>query len=341
MVINTGIKKVRIAIDAMGGDFAPENQILGTINAAREKSDNLELTLVGKSDLINEILKKKSAKLSNIIVVNAEDEVTMNDSPSESFKNKPNSSLNIALELQKQNLSDAFISAGNTGAVLANSTLKLGRITGVSRPTIGSLFPTMSGLTMVFDVGASVDCRAKHLLEFAVMGSVYMNYIYKIVKPRVALLSVGEEKTKGNELTLSSFELLEKSNLNFIGNVEGSDVLKGKADVIVCDGFIGNIILKFAESILDILKHKFLKYAQENILKKFWIGLIYNTLKKVTKDFDYQNYGGVPLLGIKGVSIVGHGKSSPLAIKNMIYRAEEFVINRVNFHIETAMSQLV
>jgi phosphate acyltransferase len=326
--------KIRIAVDAMGGDNAPESQVLGGIQAANEMFDKVEVILVGDEKKISEILKSHKSSLENLHIVNAKEVVTMHDSPSDAFKVKPDSSLTVALKLQLDNKADALISAGNTGAVLSASTLMLGRIKGVSRPSIGSLFPTDAGKTMVFDVGATVDCRPNHLLEFAHMGSIYMNYIFDIPKPRVGILSVGEEKSKGNDLTLETYKLLENSDLNFIGNVEGRDVLRGKAEVIVCDGFIGNIVLKFAESVLDVLKSKFKQYADKGIWNKIKVGLSYGTLKEVIKDFDYQGYGGVPLLGVNGVAIIGHGKSTPLAVKNMIIRAYETVSKKVNMEIE-------
>lgn len=224
---------------------------------------------------------------------------------------------------------------------MAASILKLGRIEGVGRPTIGSLFPTDKGRTMVFDVGASVDCKAVHLLEFAIMGSIYMKYIYGVERPRIGLLNVGEEKSKGDTLSLEAYELLEKSELNFVGNIEGRDVLTGAADIIVCDGFVGNVVLKFAEGVLEVIKGKFRNYASQGFFKKIWTGMMYGTLKNVVlKDFDYQEYGGVPLLGINGVTIIGHGKSSPIAIKNMIYKAEEMVSKRVNEQIREGLNKL-
>ena len=331
--------KIRIAVDAMGGDFSPKNEILGAILALKEKGDKLEITLVGNENLIRDFLQKQSYVNKELKVVHAEEVINMHDVPSETYKTKPKSSLSVALDLQKDKKLDALISTGNTGAVLANSILKLGRIKGVGRPTIGSLFPTDSGETMVFDVGASVDCKPTHLLEFAVMGSVYMNHVFNIEKPKVGLLSVGEEKSKGSELSIETFRLLEKSNLNFIGNVEGGDILRGKTDVIVCDGFVGNIILKFTESVLDLLKSKFKQYADKGFFKKIWIGMMNKTLRVVIKDFDYQGYGGVPLLGINGVTIIGHGKSTPLAIKNMIFRGEEVVRKKVNEQIKRVLSE--
>lgn len=331
--------RIRIVVDAMGGDEAPLNDVSGAIIAAEEKPEILDIVLVGKDSLIKEEISKHKADLKNISIVNAHEVITMHDSPTESLKTKPDSSISTGINLIKEKKADAFVSAGNTGAVMTASILKLGRIEGVGRPTIGSVFPTDSGRTMVFDVGASVDCKAKHLLEFAVMGNIYMKSIYNVSNPRIGLLSVGEEKSKGDTLTLEAFELLEKSNLNFIGNVEGRDVLRGKADVIVCDGFVGNVILKFAEGVLDVIKGKFKAYAEKGFLKKVWIGMMYGTLKNVVlKDFDYQEYGGVPLLGINGVTIIGHGKSSPIAIKNMIYKAEEMVRLGVNGKIREQLA---
>ena len=327
--------KIKIVVDAMGGDFAPLNEVSGAIIAAEEKPETLEIILAGNEKLIKEELSKHKVLLKNISIVNASQVVTMGDSPTESLKTKSDSSISVGISLVKEKKADAFISAGNTGAVMTASILRLGRIQGVGRPTIGSLFPTDKGKTMVFDVGASVDCKPAHLLEFAIMGSLYMKHLYNIEKPKIGLLSVGEEKSKGDLLTLEAYELLEKSNLNFIGNVEGRDVLRGKADIIVCDGFVGNVILKFAESVLDVMKSKFKSYAEKGFFKKIWVGMMYGTLKNVVlKDFDYQEYGGVPLLGVNGISIIGHGKSSPIAVKNMIYRAEEMVRKGINTKIE-------
>ncbi|MCB0727827.1 MAG: phosphate acyltransferase PlsX [Ignavibacteriae bacterium] len=332
--------KIKIAVDAMGSDEAPLNDVSGAIIAAELKPDLLEIILVGKKKLIDDELFKHKVKLKNISVVNAEDVVTMEDSPTESLKSKPDSSISVGINLVKEKKADAFISAGNTGAVMTASILKLGRIDGVGRPTIGSIFPSDVGNTMVFDVGASVDCKPKHLLEYAIMGNIYMKNIYGVSNPRIGLLSVGEEKSKGDSLTFETYELLEKSGLNFIGNVEGRDILRGKAEVIVCDGFVGNVILKFAEGVLDVIKGKFKAYAAQGFFKKLWIGMMYGTLKNVVlKDFDYQEYGGVPLLGINGITIIGHGKSSPIAIKNMILKAEEMVVKNVNEKIRDSISK--
>jgi glycerol-3-phosphate acyltransferase PlsX len=334
------MQKIRIVVDAMGGDFAPLNDVAGAIIAAEEKPDSLHIILTGREELIKAELMKHKVSLPNIEIVNTKEVVTMEDSPTDSLKTKPDSSLSVGVKLVREGKAEAFVSAGNTGAVMAAATLRLGRIEGVGRPTIGSLFPTEKGRTLVFDVGASVDCKAQHLLEFATMGSIYVRNIYGVEHPSIGLLSVGEEKSKGDNLTIEAHELLANSGLNFLGNVEGRDILNGRADIVVCDGFVGNVILKFAESVLGLLKYKFRDYASKGFFKKLWVGMMYGTLKNVIlKDFDYQEYGGVPLLGVNGVVIIGHGKSSPIAIKNMIYKAEEMITKDVNGKIKKELSR--
>jgi phosphate acyltransferase len=224
--------------------------------------------------------------------------------------------------------------------VMAASLLTLGRIANVSRPTIGESFPTDKGISILFDVGASVDNKPIHLLEFAVMGVEYAKHIFNVENPRVAVLSIGEEESKGNTLSTETYQLLKQSNLNFIGNVEGRDVLRGKAEVIVCDGFTGNIVLKFAESVIPVLKNRFKQYASQNFFKKIWVGMMYGTLKKVLKDFDYQEHGGVPLLGVNGISLIGHGSSSPKAIKIMVLRAEHMAREKINDIIQERIKDI-
>lgn len=324
----------------MGGDFAPVNEIKGSVEAALEKSKEIEVILVGKEEVLRNTISKLDLRLpENVSVINAEDVIAMDESPSDSLRNKPESSLSISISLQKEKKVDASISAGNTGANMAHSTFKLGRLEGIGRPTIGTILPSVNRISLLIDAGASVDCKPRHLLEFAVMGSIYMNTIFGVDNPRVGLISIGEEKSKGNELIFQAYELLEKSSLNFVGNVEGSDILRGNADIFVCDGFIGNIILKFAESILDLLKHRFKAYSELGFIQKLKTGIVKNVMKESLSDFDYQNYGGVPLLGVNGVSIIGHGKSSSLAIKNMIFKADEMVRKNVNKKIEIEISK--
>lgn len=321
--------KIKVAVDAMGGDFAPDNEIDGSLLAVN-LNRSLEIVLVGNEELINKKLSERSDSSDRISVQNASEVITMSDSPTEAYRSKPDSSLNVSLNLMKQNEVDAVISAGNTGAVLTHSVLKLGRIKGVGRPTIGSIFPTQNRMTMVFDVGASVDCKPTHLVEFAKMGSIYLKQVFGIDNPSIGLLNVGEEDSKGNEVTIEANKLLKESGLNYAGNVEGRDVLKGEVDIIVCDGFVGNIVLKFAEGVLDLLKFKFKSYSEKSFTNKLKMGMAYGTLKNVMKEFDYQEYGGVPLLGVNGVVIIGHGKSTQIALKNMIFRAVEVVEKEVN-----------
>jgi glycerol-3-phosphate acyltransferase PlsX len=264
----------------------------------------------------------------------------MHDLPTAALKTKRKSSISVGLYLQKEGDVQAFVSAGNTGAVLSAATLILGRIHGIGRPTIGALVPTAKSPCLLVDAGANVDCRPQHLLEFAVMGSIYVSALRDLKRPRVGLLSIGEEDTKGNEATLAALKLLRKSNLNFVGNVEGGDILSGDIDVVVCDGFAGNILLKFGESIPHFLKTKFKAFAEVSITNKVVGLMVRNALRKVMKEMDYQEYGGVPLLGVNGVAIIGHGKSTPRAIKNMVYRAEEMVLKTVNRNIQESLASV-
>jgi glycerol-3-phosphate acyltransferase PlsX len=243
------------------------------------------------------------------------------------------------MQLHREGKAEAFASVGNTGAALSASTLILGRIKGVSRPTIATFFPSEQGVCLLVDAGTNVDCRPQHLYEFAVMGSIYAKRVYHYDNPTVGLLNVGEERTKGTEVVLEAYKLLEASSLNFIGNIEGRDILKGKAQVMVCDGFVGNVILKFGESVPSFLKSKLKEYAAGNWFRTLLIGAARGSLKAALKDMDYEQFGGVPVLGVNGVSIVGHGSSSPKAIKNMILKGVEVAKTQLNTHIEQAIAE--
>ena len=326
----------RIAVDAMGGDFAPRNAVTGAIQAFEEKK-NFELLLVGKKSAIKDVIFKNKLNFDENNIIHADDVIEMADVPVNAIKLKPNSSIVVGASLVKDKKADAFVSAGNTGAMMAASTLIIGRIAGIGRPTIGQAMPNETGISMLFDVGASVDSKPRHLLEYAIMGTIFTKEIYGIENPTVGILSVGEEDTKGNELSLTASELIRKTNLNFIGNVEGRDILKGTANVVVCDGFVGNIVIKFGESVLDFLKFKFKTYANEGMINKLKMGLVKSSLKTVLKDFDYEEYGGVPLLGINGISIIGHGSSTPRAIKNMVIRAHEMYEKKLIEKIESSI----
>lgn len=335
-----GKKRIRISLDAMGGDFAPHNEIKGAVEALREANNRFEVVFIGKQDKIKQALTEYDTEGLNYSIVNATQVIGMEDSPVSALREKKDSTIAVGLDLHKERKVDAFVSAGNTGAVVSASTLVLGRLQRVSRPTIGAFFPSEQGVTLLLDAGAVTDCKPHFLHEFAVMGSIYAQLMFHRENPKIGLINIGEEERKGDELTKAAFKLLGNSNLNFIGNVEGRDILKGKADVVVCDGFTGNVILKFGESVIGVLKSKFTMYAERGLLKKVWMGMMRGTLRKILKEFDYQEYGGVPLLGIKGITIIGHGGSSPKAIKNMILKAEEMILQKVNERIESAMESM-
>jgi phosphate acyltransferase len=330
-----------IVLDAMGGDFSPKNEVEGALTALKEASGRFRVVLVGKRAEIELALKTAGgATNTSIEILDASEIITMDDEPVQALKQKKDSSIVKGLLHVKSGGAQAFVSAGNTGAVMSGGTLLLGRIPGVSRPTIGSMFPRAEGgFTMVYDVGATVDSKAIHLKEYAVMGTIFFREIFGVARPKVAILSVGEEKTKGNELVFETAALLEETDVNFIGNVEGRDVLASTADVIVCDGFVGNVVLKFAESVLTTLKARLKAHAKQGLLTKLKVGLIASTLRVILKDFDYQEYGGVPLLGVNGITIIGHGSSTPKAIKNMILRAEEMYVKKVNDKIASALKK--
>ncbi|MGE5806394.1 MAG: phosphate acyltransferase PlsX [Ignavibacteria bacterium] len=314
--------KCRIVIDAMGGDFAPQNIVLGAVQALNE-SRNIELFLVGRKIEIKKVLQSNQLSFNDENIINADELIEMGENPVAALRLKPNSSIVIGAGLVKEKKADAFVSAGNTGAVMSASTLIIGRLSDVGRPTIGAEFPNINGKCYVYDVGAGKDAKPQHLFEYAIMGSIYAREIGNIKNPSIGILSMGEEEGKGTELTEAAAKLLKKSNLNFVGNVEGRDILMGKINVIICDGFVGNVLLKFGESVVNYLKFKLKEYSQKSFWKKLKVGIAKNSLKEILREFDYQEYGGVPLLGVNGISIIGHGSSTPKAIKNMVLRAEE------------------
>lgn len=332
----------RIVLDAMGGDTAPESEVAGAVHASRMlAARNVEHTieLVGDRTRISAALQRTSDPPSTITITDASDVVTMHDDPATVVRTKPDSSLIKGLEVLRSGNADAFISAGNTGAVLSAATLLLGRIRGVARPTIGAFFPTAgSRPCLVLDVGANAEVKPQFLYEFAVMGSLYAELVGGIERPRVGLLNIGEEPTKGTDVVRQAHQLLARNGVNFIGNVEGRDIFGGKADVVVCDGFTGNVVLKFAESIMPMLKAVLLRYSERSLLSKLAVALVAPVLRRMLADFDYQKYGGVPLLGVRGIVIIGHGKSTPLAIANMIIRAWEMHRIRLNERIEESLA---
>jgi len=332
---------ITIALDTMGADFSPQNEVSGAVQVIKETGGGFHILLVGQKEKIEKELQKHSGFPKEAIeILDASEVITMGDEPVQALRQKRQSSIVVALEALKNNKADAFISAGNTGAVMSGATLELGRIPGVSRPMIGSQFPRSSGgFTIVFDVGATVDAKPHWMKEYGIMGSIYAKTIFGLENPSVALLSVGEEKTKGNELVLESAKLLEQTDLNFVGNVEGRDILNGKVDIILCDGFTGNILLKLAESFLPALRMRIKKYSEGGIVNKLKAAITASVLRSSLKDFDYQEYGGVPLLGVNGVVIIGHGSSSPRAFRTMLLRAEELVKKDLYGSVKNAMAK--
>jgi glycerol-3-phosphate acyltransferase PlsX len=326
-------EKIRIAVDAMGGDYAPQAEVEGSVLAQNENHGALELVLVGEREKISQELYRLKATDLPFTVENASELITMSDQAVESLRKK-NSSIAVGMRLQKEGKVDAFVSGGNTGAVMTHALMTLGRLEGVSRPAVASFLPSEKGIVVVLDAGANAECKAHNLYQFGVMGSIYTNYVLKKENPRIGLLSIGEESTKGNELTLTTYKLLsEDPSLNFIGNVEGRDVLKGTCDVVVCDGFVGNIVLKFAESIDGFLTWMVKKRVKESFLFRLGAFLVKVSIRDLRKVLDYTEYGGAPLLGVNGVCIICHGESPPKAIKNALKLAADIVREKVNEHI--------
>ncbi len=323
---------MRIAVDAMGGDNAPQAVVAGAVQAAKEYG--VGIILVGIEQVVREELEKHpQAKTLPVTVRNASEVVDMLDSPVTVFRRKKDSSIRVANELVKNGEAVAVISAGHTGAAMATSLLVLGKLEGVERPAIATFMPTVKGTSIILDMGANVDCKPNHLLQFAVMGEVYAKYLLKIASPRVGLLSIGEEETKGNELTKEAFKLLTETSLNFIGNVEGRDVMSGKADVIVCDGFIGNVVLKVSEAVAETIGLFLRTDIEKSLIRKIGYLLVRPAFQNLKRRVDYAEYGGAPLVGINGISIISHGRSSDRAIKNAVRVAAELAKSDVNKHV--------
>lgn len=331
------MKAIKMAVDAMGGDQAPDAIVEGAVKATRVMGKDVEIVLVGDEPLVKEQLSTFTYRGGSISIVDAPEVIGMHESPASALRKKKNSSIAVATRLQKEGQVEALVSAGNTGAVMAASILELGRLQGVRRPAIASTFPSEQGICVVLDVGANAECKPIHLLQFGVMGSIYTRQVLGLKNPKVGLLSIGEESSKGNELTLEAHKLLAESSLNFTGNVEGKDILKGTADVVVCDGFVGNVILKFAESIIDMLITAVKEKLMTDLRGKFGAFLLRPGFEEFKKELDYQEYGGAPLLGIDGVCIICHGGSSAKAIMNAIRMAERMVNSQVNEHIKSQL----
>lgn len=315
---------MRIVVDAMGGDYAPDVNIQGAL-AALEESRGLHLILVGDKDIIRKKLQEYQGKESRRLTIqHAEEVITMEDVASVAIRRKKGSSIHVGLDLVKEKQADAFISAGNSGAVMACALLKLGRVSEVERPAIVVRLPTAQGHVSLLDAGANVDCKPSHLVQFAEMGSLYAQFVTGIAIPKVGLLSNASESHKGNDLTRETHELLKgKGKIHYLGYIEGHDLFRGKADVVVCDGFVGNVILKTAEGLAETCFEWFRHEIKKDLAGLLGVFLLRSLLKNFKSKFDYQPYGAAPLLGIDGLVFISHGASSDVAIRNGILTAQK------------------
>ncbi|HYE94728.1 MAG TPA: phosphate acyltransferase PlsX [Rubricoccaceae bacterium] len=330
----------RVAVDAMGGDAAPSVVVEGAVRAVRAHPERVHVLLFGPEEAVRGALEVHGVDGLPIEVVDAPDVIGMGESPAVALKAKPNSSIHRGLAAHKGGKADAFASAGNTGAVMAAALFACGRLPGVLRPSLPGYFPTPNGTCLVLDVGANVDCKPEHLVQFAQMGAIFMACQYGTADPSVALINVGEEPGKGTEAVKAAYEKLQATDgLRFIGNIEGRDLFHHKADVAVCDGFVGNALLKLGESVATVLPH----LIRQEIARQGVSGqdamLVGRVLAGVMEPFRYENYGGVPLLGVDGHVVIGHGSSNALAIEQMILRAVELVEQNVTGRIAEALGE--
>lgn len=331
------MNKFRIAIDAMGSDRAPDVEVRGVLNYLKDHPDDTIVYLVGREQEVRDALRKYNGGKDyhpRIEIVHAPQVVTTHEKPSEALRQKKESSIAIGLNLHREGLANAFVSAGHTGAVMAFSIFTIGRIKDVKRPAIGALFPTLTGSNLVLDVGANVDVTPQILFQFGILGSVFYSVLFDTHRPRVGLLSIGEEEVKGNQLVIKARALYERSDLNFVGFVEGHEILADKADVIVMDGFTGNVLLKFGESVFSTL----VKLIKREVKKspRYMLGamMMKGAFENVKKHADFEEYGGAPLLGVKGNVIICHGRSTPRAIYNAINVSRKLHAHRLVSRIE-------
>ncbi len=310
----------RIALDAMGGDDAPGPIVAGAVEAVENFHEELQVVLVGDQDAIHACLPRERAADLGIEIVHTTQTIGMGESAANSFRKKPDSSISVATRLVSKGEADAMVSAGNTGAVVTAGLLGLGRIKNVQRPALASVLPTISGRCLLLDVGANTECKVSHLAQFAIMGKVYSECVLGTERPRVGLLNIGEESSKGTELTQMTHKALDgiQGGLNFVGNVEGRDVLGGTVDVVVCDGFMGNVLLKFAESMIGVVTSTIREGLRRSIVYRLGALLMKPVFGTLKTKMSYEEVGGAPLLGVNGTVFVAHGSSTPKAIRNAI-----------------------
>lgn len=315
---------VKVAVDAMGGDNAPAELVKGAVEAVNE-SKQIKVFLVGKEEIVQAELNKHSYDKERIEIVNAEDVITNEEAPVMAIRRKKESSIVVAMNLVKQKEADAFVSAGSTGAILVGGQLIVGRIKGIERPPLAPLIPTLKGVSLLIDCGANVDARSSHLVQFAKIGSVYMEHVMGIKNPKVAIVNIGAEEEKGNMLVKETYPLLKNCNdINFVGSIEARDIPSGAADVIVCEAFVGNVILKLYEGVGGALVSKIKDGMMTSFRSKMGALLVKPALKKTLKSFDASQYGGAPMLGLNGLVVKTHGSSNSIEVKNSILQCIAF-----------------
>jgi len=318
----------RIAIDAMGGDFAPRVVVEGAVEAVKEFG--VEVVLVGRKDNIERRLKKLKSVPSQISIEDASEVIEMQEPATTSIRRKRDSSITKAIHLLKENKVDAMVSCGNTGAVVAASAFFMGLLPNVERPGIAIIFPTLKGACLFIDAGANIDPKPTHLLQYGLMADAYARIVLNKSNPSIGLLSVGEEQTKGTDFVKETYALLEQSKINFAGNVEGRGIFSGTTDCVITDGFVGNVALKVSESLAEMIMEFLRRDLMSNLWGKLGVLLLRSNLKRFKKNMDYSEYGGAPLLGVNGIVIIGHGRSSAKAIKNAIRAAKKEVEGNIN-----------
>lgn len=330
---------MKIAVDAMGGDYAPSIVIDGVASALREYPE-LDIVLVGHLERIGFYLEKhKLTNHPNLSLVHAEEVVEMGEPSTTALRAKKNSSVTVAAGLLKDGEAEALVTAGHTGAAVATTTVKVRTLPGIERPAIGALMPSVDGHFIVIDAGANTDCRPKNLAQFALMGEAYYKFAFGVESPKIGLLSVGEEDVKGNDLTKETFKLLSKMPIDFVGNIEGHDVFMKKADVVVCDGFVGNVLLKSSESLAAATMHWLKDVFKKNPVRMTGALLARNAFRDLKAISNFEEFGGAPLLGLKKICVIGHGSSTPKAVKNAIRVANEFIKFGINEKITQRITE--
>jgi len=326
---------IRIALDAMGGDNAPHDVVHGGVEAARAAKGDLEVVMVGDEETIRQQLQRHfHLQDLRISVVHASQTISMEEAPASAVKQKTDASITVAMRLHKEGKVDAVVSAGSTGAIMTSALFTLKRMPGVRRPAITTFLPTEKGRMLLLDVGANVENKPQDLVQFAIMASTYYSHLFDEPHPTVGLLNIGHEAIKGNEMTQQAYALLSTAPVHFIGNVEGGDLLHGVANVVVCDGFVGNVVLKFGESLLSMFTSNLRRISRKYLFSQLGAVMMKPTFDGIRKIFDYQEYGGAPMLGVQGICFKAHGRSTPRAIRNAVLAAKKMADGNINDRIQ-------